>query len=146
MARMVDISSKAVVRREATAEGFLRLRADTVAAVKRGALEKGDPVEIAKVAGVMGAKRTPEIVPLCHNIPIESVDIEVLLENEGVRVRSKVVGLAKTGVEMEALVAISTALLAFWDVVKKFEKDAKGQYPSTEISHIRVLKKVKEKP
>jgi cyclic pyranopterin phosphate synthase len=143
MARMVDISSKETVRREATAEGFIRLQPDTISAIRKGSLEKGNPIEISKVAGIMAAKRTPDIVPLCHNIQIESVEIEVEVEKEGVRIRSRVVGIAKTGVEMEALTATSASLLAFWDVVKKFEKDEDGQYPNTEISSVRVLKKVK---
>lgn len=140
---MVDISSKETVRREATAEGFIRLQPNTISAIRKGSLEKGDPIEISKVAGIMAAKRTPDLVPLCHNIPIESVEIEVEVVKEGVRIRSRVVGVAKTGVEMEALTATSASLLAFWDVVKKFEKDEDGQYPNTEISSIRVLKKVK---
>ncbi|MDG6935206.1 MAG: cyclic pyranopterin monophosphate synthase MoaC [Nitrososphaerota archaeon] len=140
---MVDISSKETVRREATAEGFIRLQPDTISAIRKGSLEKGNPIEISKVAGIMAAKRTPDIVPLCHNIQIESVEIEVEVEKEGVRIRSRVVGIAKTGVEMEALTATSASLLAFWDVVKKFEKDEDGQYPNTEISSVRVLKKVK---
>ncbi|MDG6928506.1 MAG: cyclic pyranopterin monophosphate synthase MoaC [Nitrososphaerota archaeon] len=140
---MVDISAKPVTRREAAAEGVISLRRSTLRAIKEGGLEKGDPAEIAKVAGIMAVKKTPDLIPLCHNIPIESVEVSVEVEDGGVRVTSRVVGVSKTGVEMEALASVSAALLSIWDVVKKFEKDEAGQYPSTSIGGVRVLRKVR---
>jgi cyclic pyranopterin phosphate synthase len=143
LAKMVDISGKKTVRREAVAEGFIHLNRRTLKAVLKRSLEKGDVIEIAKVAGIMAAKRTPEIVPLCHPIQLESVDVSVKPESDGLKVRSRVVAFARTGVEMEALTSVSASLLAAWDVVKKLEKDSHGQYPSTAITGIRVLEKVK---
>jgi cyclic pyranopterin phosphate synthase len=142
---MVDISLKPVVRREAVAEGFIKLNDHTLQAIKERRLEKGDAEEIAKLGAITAAKRTSDILMLCHPIPIESVEVEVSVERKGVRVTSHVVALARTGVEMEALTAVAMGLLNVWDVTKKYEKDAQGQYPSTAISDIRVVRKVKEK-
>ncbi len=141
--RMADISEKRVQRREALAEGEITLRARTVRLIKRGGIEKGDPLQIAKVAGINATKLTPALMPLCHPIPIENADIQTEWDGSKVRVRAKVVANSKTGVEMEALTAVCAALLNIWDVVKAYEKDENGQYPFTEISNIRVLKKLK---
>ena len=144
MARMVDISSKPVVRREAVAEGFIKLNGRTLRAIREKSLEKGDAEEIAKLGAITAAKRTSDILMLCHPIPIESMVVDVSVEKGGVRVTSHVVALAKTGVEMEALMAVATGLLNVWDVTKKYEKDAQGQYPSTAIRDIHVVRKVKK--
>jgi len=143
MARMVNISEKRAVMRQAVAEGFIKLRTQTMTRLKKGGLEKGDAVEIARVAGIMAAKKTSSLLPLCHNIPLDSVEVEAVQEKEGLRVRATVSATSKTGVEMEALAAVSIALLTVWDVVKRYEKDEKGQYPFTEISGIRVVEKFK---
>ncbi len=143
MARMVDISAKPVIMREATAEGSIILKKETIDAIRGKRIEKGDVVEVSRLAGIMAAKRTSEIIPLCHNIPIESVDVDISETDTGMKVTCRVVGEAKTGVEMEALTATSAALLSIWDMVKKYEKDADGQYPSTKITEIRVTRKVK---
>lgn len=143
MAKMVDISSKEPLRREAVAEGFIKLRKETLTAMREGRLEKGDASEIAKVAGILAAKRAPEILMLCHPIPIESLKVDVTLLEDGVKVTSHVTAMAKTGVEMEALLAVAVALLNIWDVTKKLEKDERGQYPHTVVSGIRVVRKVK---
>ncbi len=140
---MVDISHKEVVLREALAEGFIKLRPETIQLVREGKIEKGDVITIAKTAGILAAKRTPDLLPLCHPIPLEKVEMEVLVEDGGIRVRSKVTAHYKTGVEMEALTSVSVALLTIWDMVKKYEKDERGQYPSTAITDVRVINKIK---
>ncbi|WP_287689744.1 cyclic pyranopterin monophosphate synthase MoaC [Metallosphaera javensis (ex Sakai et al. 2022)] len=140
---MVDISNKEVVLREAVAEGFIKLRPETLQLVREGKIEKGDVITIAKTAGILAAKRTPDLLPLCHPIPLEKVEIEVLVENGGIRVRARVMAHYKTGVEMEALTSVSVALLTIWDMVKKYEKDERGQYPSTAITDVKVVSKLK---
>jgi len=142
---MVDITPKPVVHREAVAEGVIRLKPETVKLILEGRVEKGDVFTAASLAGIMAAKKTPELIPLCHPIPINKVDVECeVIDEERVRCRARVVTDAKTGVEMEALVAVTTALLTIWDMVKKYEKDERGQYPHTRIEYVRVVEKVKE--
>ena len=141
---MVDVGGKPVVVREALAEGFLRLRAGSVERIRKGNVEKGDVFGVARVAGVLAAKRTSELVPLCH--PLRLTDVEVRLEvvdEARVRAEATVRAVERTGVEMEALVAVSMALLTVWDMVKPYEKDVAGQYPQTRIEGVRVLRKVK---
>ena len=140
---MVDISPKKIMTREAIAEGEIRLKASTIARLKSGKLGKGDAIAAAEVAAVMAAKSTPRILPFCHSIPITAVRNEHWLDKNTLRVESFVKGEAKTGVEMEALTAASTYLLTIWDMVKQYEKDAKGQYPTTTIAYLRIKKKVK---
>jgi len=141
--KMVDISSKGPVSREATAPGTIVLKPSTMDMIRDGRIEKGDVLAVAKVAAVQAVKRTPETIPLCHPIPIEHVGVEIKLEPGCVRVTVSVKAVAKTGVEMEALAAVSSALLTIWDMTKKYEKNEKGQYPETAISSIRVLEKRK---
>lgn len=142
--RMVDISGKQVVRREAVAVGEIRLKPETLRLIKEGRVQKGDPTQIATLAGVQGAKLTPMLMPLCHPLGIESTDVTTEVLETGMRVTAKVVAAAKTGVEMEALTAVAAALLNVWDVTKQYEKTSDGQYPTTTITNIRVLRKVKE--
>lgn len=142
-AKVVDISSKDVVLREAVAEGFIRLKKETIEKIKNKEVEKGDVITVAKTAGILAAKKTPELIPMCHPIPLEYIDVDIKIEEEGLRVISKVKAHYKTGVEMEALTATSVALLTIWDMVKKYEKDEKGQYPYTEIKDIKVVSKIK---
>ncbi|MEM2376869.1 MAG: cyclic pyranopterin monophosphate synthase MoaC, partial [Sulfolobales archaeon] len=129
--------------REAVAEGFIKLRKETVELIKRGAVEKGDIASVTKIGGILAAKKVPEILPLCHPIPLTHVSLDLEVLDEGVKVRAFVKTNAPTGVEMEALTAVSIALLNIWDMVKKYEKDEKGQYLKTEISYIKVLHKGK---
>ena len=143
--RMVDISGKEVIHREAEAEGVIRLREETVKVIKDGKVKKGDPLRTAEVACVMAVKRTPEIIPLCHPVPITSVDTEFELGADFVTARCRVTADYRTGVEMEALVGVTAALLTIWDMVKYMEKDEKGQYPSTSITDVRVVEKRKER-
>lgn len=140
---MVDISSKEPIRREAIAEGTIKLRKETIERVKKGDVEKGNPLQIANLAGIQSAKLTPLIITLCHPIQIENVSLEFSVEDDFVKVKAKVIANSKTGVEMEALSAVSIALLNLWDVLKMYEKDEDGQYPLTEIKSIRVVRKVK---
>ncbi len=142
--KMVDITQKPEVYREAIAEGVIRLRRETITAIREHRVEKGDPLTAAELAGILAAKRTWELIPLCHPIPLTHIDIKCeILDEEHVYCRARVVTTAKTGVEMEALTAVSVALLTVWDMVKRLEKDEKGQYPITRIEYIRVVEKQK---
>ncbi|MFX0068971.1 MAG: cyclic pyranopterin monophosphate synthase MoaC [Promethearchaeota archaeon] len=142
--RMVEITQKKDVTRTAKASGHIKLRPETVKKIRMREIEKGNVLAVAKTAGILAAKQTPIIVPLCHPIAITKVSIEVEMEDGGVTVTSEVVSLGKTGVEMEALTALSAALLTIWDMVKKYEKDDFGQYPDTAITDIRIIKKEKK--
>ena len=119
---MVDVSAKAVTHREAVAEGFVRMRAETLARIAAGTLPKGDVFAVARLAGIMGAKRTPELVPLCHPLPIASVEVELTPETNGVCIRSRVAVEARTGVEMEALTAVAVAALTLYDMCKAIDR------------------------
>jgi cyclic pyranopterin phosphate synthase len=142
---MVDVSGKPEVFREATAKGTIRLKDETISLIREGKIAKGDPFYTAKIAGILAAKRTSTLIPLCHPLPLTSVEVEVeILDSSRVQVTSTVRTRAKTGVEMEALVAAATSLLTIWDMVKQYEKDVDGQYPTTCIESIRVIRKLKE--
>jgi cyclic pyranopterin phosphate synthase len=142
---MVDITGKPVSYREATARGRIRLRAETIKRIKEGKIEKGDPIYAARIAGILAAKKTSSLIPLCHPIPLTSVEVEIRVSSsESVEVESTVRTRAQTGVEMEALAATAVALLTIWDMTKQYEKDPEGQYPFTAIEEIRVIRKVKE--
>ncbi|MCD6324106.1 MAG: cyclic pyranopterin monophosphate synthase MoaC [Desulfurococcales archaeon] len=140
---MVDVGGKEVVHREATAEGFIKLRPETVERIREGSVEKGDIFSVATTAAILAVKKVPELIPLTHNIPITHVDVSFEVLDEGVKASVTVKTDARTGVEMEALAGVSAALLNVWDMVKKYEKDESGQYPHTEIRYVRVVKKVK---
>jgi cyclic pyranopterin phosphate synthase len=142
---MVDVSDKPEVFREATATGTIRLKTKTIRLITEGKIAKGDPIHTAKIAAILAAKKTSEIIPLCHSLPLTNVEVEVKTEDKtAVRVTAKVKTKATTGVEMEALTATATGLLTIWDMVKQYEKDTEGQYPSTAIEKIHVVKKVKK--
>ena len=142
---MVDVSGKAEIFREATATGTIRLKPETVNLIKEGKIAKGDPLYTAKIAGVLAAKKTSSLVPLCHPLPLTNVKVEAkILDESTVEVSSTVKAKAQTGVEMEALVATSVGLLTIWDMVKQYEKDANGQYPTTAIENIHVVRKLKQ--
>jgi len=140
---MVDVTDKADVYREAEAEGFIKLRPETLKRIREGSVEKGDIFSTTNIAAILAAKKTAELLPLCHPIPLTNVSVEMTVEEEGVRVRTLVKAVGKTGVEMEALVATAVALLNVWDMVKKYEKDESGEYPYTEITSIKVKSKIK---
>ena len=140
---MVDISPKDVVRREAYAVGEIRLKPTTMKRLRAKRIEKGDAIAAAEVAAIMAAKNTPNTLPFCHSIPLTTIRTSHSYRSNSLKVESYVKGLAKTGVEMEALAAVSTYLLTVWDMVKQYEKDSNGQYPTTAIMNMRVTKKVK---
>ena len=106
---MVDITPKIHVKRIATAEGFIKLKRETLTLIREGRVRKGDVFSVAKIAGILAAKNVPQIIPLCHQIPLTHVDLNFKLEEDGVRVKAVVKAIAKTGVEMEALTAVSVA-------------------------------------
>ena len=141
---MVDVTGKPEVYREATAKGSIKLKPETIRLIKEGKVEKGDPLQAAKIAGVLAAKNTGSLIPLCHPLPLTHIEINIeAVDRSTVEVEANVKTKAQTGVEMEALVAASVALLTLWDMTKQYEKDAKGQYPHTVIQNIRVTSKVK---
>jgi len=142
---MVDISEKPEVFREATAIGTIKLKPKTIRLIKERKIAKGEPLYTAKIAGILAAKKTSALIPLCHPLPLTNIEIEInILDKSTVQVTSTVKTKAQTGVEMEALVATAVSLLTIWDMAKQYEKDAKGQYPFTAIENIRVVKKIKE--
>jgi cyclic pyranopterin monophosphate synthase len=142
---MVDVSNKAEVFREATATGLIKLKPETIDLVQAGKIAKGNPLYTAKIAGVLAAKRTSDLIPLCHPLPLTNVEVDVKVTGKTtVSATATVKTKAQTGVEMEALTAVSLALLTVWDMTKQYEKDAAGQYPSTAIENIHVVKKFKQ--
>jgi len=143
---MVDITAKPEVHREATAKGYIKLKPETIRRIKQGKIEKGDPFSVAKTAGILAAKNTSSLIPLCHPLPLTKVEVNLRIEDSMVEAEAIVKTKAQTGVEMEALTAVSVALLTVWDMTKQYEKDARGQYPDTAITDIQVVKKLKQKP
>ena len=133
-AKMVDVSGKSVTRRVAVAESFIRIRPDVLTEIMSGKIPKGDVLTVAKIAGIQAAKRTSELIPLCHTLNIENVDIEMKIEENGVRVISSVTVTAKTGAEMEALTAASVAALTIYDMCKSTDK-------SMNIENIHLVEK-----
>lgn len=119
--RMIDVGAKPVSLRMARASGRLVGRAETIAAIRGGTLAKGDAVAAARLAGVMAAKKTSEIVPLCHPLPLDAVEMEIGFEPEAVVIEAVVRATARTGVEMEALVAVSASALAIYDMAKSID-------------------------
>ena len=143
--KQVDVSNKPVVYREATATGRISLKPTTIERIRKGKVEKGDPISMAAVAAILAVKQTSSVVALSHPLKIESTTPMVELGKDWVQVTVTVSAHDKTGVEMEALTAVSVGLLNIWDLVKAYEKDSDGQYPSTKIEFIRVARKVKAK-
>lgn len=124
-ARMVDVSAKDVTARFARAAGSIRMQHDTLNAIRENTVAKGDVLSVARVAGIMAAKRTSELVPLCHPLPITSVELALTMDEAlpGIRAESRVRTVARTGVEMEALVAITVALVTVYDMVKAIDRE-----------------------
>ena len=140
---MVDVSEKEIVDRRAIASGEILLSDSTIERIKNGTVEKGNVLSTARTAAILGVKRTPELIPMCHQIPITGVDVNFTFEKNSLVANVEVRSLGRTGVEMEALTGVSVALLTVWDMVKSIEKDNTGNYPHTSIRNIRVLEKVK---
>lgn len=143
MKGMVDIGDKEVVRRRAIASGRIVLGAGTISAIRANEVRKGDVIETAKIAAIQAVKSTPLIVPYCHPVPVEVVNVGFELLEKEILCSVEVSARYKTGVEMEALTGVSAALLTVWDMVKYLEKDKDGQYPLTRITDIRVVSKEK---
>ncbi|MFC3117882.1 cyclic pyranopterin monophosphate synthase MoaC [Jhaorihella thermophila] len=135
-AHMVDVSDKLVTARVAVAEGYIKMAQQTFDIIKEGRAKKGDVLGVARLAGIMGAKRTPDLIPLCHPLPVTKVAVELTLDADlpGVRIEATVKTTGQTGVEMEALTAVGTAALTVYDMAKAVDK-------AMEIGGIRVLLK-----
>ena len=135
-ARMVDVSHKEDTLREAEAEGIIRLTPETLKAVRENSAAKGDVLAVARVAGIMAAKKTPELIPLCHPLPLSSVkvDFDLIEDPSAVKVKAMARTKAPTGVEMEALTAVSVALLTIYDMLKAIDK-------SLEMGGVKLLAK-----
>lgn len=132
--RMVDVSAKAVTTRSAKAQGFVKMKPAVLTAVRKLKNPKGNPLEVARIAGIAAAKRTAEWIPLCHPLPLTHIDVAARLCKNGVEIRSHVVAAAQTGVEMEALVAVTAAALTVYDMCKALDK-------GIELSDIYLLEK-----
>lgn len=124
-AHMVDVSDKPVTARTAVAQGHIKMSAETLALITEGRADKGDVLGIARIAGIMGAKKTAELIPLCHPLPVTKVALELTADDAlpGIRITATVKTGGQTGVEMEALTAVSTAALTVYDMVKAVQKD-----------------------
>ena len=142
--KMIDISAKKAINREAIAVGKILLKHDTIKQIRKGKILKGNPLIVAEISAVNAVKQTQLLIPLCHQIPITSVKTCFNTQNEFIEATVTVKAIAKTGVEMESLIGVSMALNTIWDMVKYLEKDAYGQYPTTRIENIRVIKKIKK--
>ncbi len=136
-ARMVDVGEKSVVRRTATAAGTIQMSPETIVLLREKALPKGDALNTARIAGVMAAKRTPDLIPLCHGIDLSSVDVEFEVGESGIGILATARASDRTGVEMEALTAVSVAALTVYDMCKAVDK-------GMVIEGIRLLEKTKE--
>ena len=121
-ARMVDVSAKAVTGRITVAEGTIAIAPTALAAIRSASLAKGDVIAVARVAGIMAAKRTAELIPLCHHLPISGMEVDLVIEDEGIRATATVRTTHNTGVEMEALTAVSVALLTVYDMAKSMDR------------------------
>ena len=132
---MVDVTAKSVTERTAVARGFVHMSSTVLQALRRQKLPKGNPLEIARIAGIAAAKRTSEWIPLCHPLPLTHIDVTARLCKNGVELSSRVSATARTGVEMEALVAVSVAALTVYDMCKALDK-------SMEITDIVLMEKI----
>ena len=121
-ARMVDVGGKAETERVAVAEGFIAIGPTALEAIRAGTLKKGDALSVARIAGIMAAKRTAELIPLCHPLPLSGVDLDLTLDGDGVKATATVRTTYVTGVEMEAMTAVSVALLTVYDMAKSIDK------------------------
>lgn len=133
-ARMVDVTGKEITARAATAEAFVAMRPDTLELLFARKLDKGDALEVARIAGLMAAKKTAELIPLCHPIALGAVEVDFSRETDGVRVEATARTNGRTGVEMEALTAAAVAALTIYDMVKSVER-------GVEIGRVRLLTK-----
>lgn len=135
-ARMVDVGQKAATRRVAVAKGEVIMRPETLALIRQGEMEKGDVLTVAQVAGIMAAKRTPDLIPLCHPLPLTDVELDLHPDEEtsSIQITATVKTIAKTGVEMEALMAVSVAGLTLYDMCKAIDRGMR-------LNNIRLVRK-----
>ncbi len=122
-ARMVEVTEKADTVREAVAKGFIKMSAEVIKQIREGKLKKGDPLETARIAGIMAAKKTHELIPLCHPLLLTQIEINLEVQKDGVAIESRVVSVGKTGVEMEALTAVAVTALTIYDMCKALDKN-----------------------
>jgi len=132
--QMVDVSAKPHTEREAVAEGHVRMSAAAVRAIRARKVKKGDPLQTARLAGIMAAKRTADLIPLCHPLVLSHVDVELVPQPRGYLVRARVTTVGPTGVEMEALVAVATAALTLYDMLKAVDR-------TMQIDRVRLVSK-----
>ena len=132
--KMIDVGAKKVTKRIAIAEAFINLNTSTKEKIYKDKIIKGDVISVAKTAGILSAKKTSDIIPLCHQIPLNSVEIEIINKSKGLQILSKCNSSSKTGVEMEALLSVSVTALTIYDMCKSIDK-------SIEITEIRLLSK-----
>src|SRR5262245_2161159 len=131
---MVDVADKPVTAREAVARGSIRMSAEARTQIRRGRVKKGDPLQTARLAGILAAKQTSSLIPLCHPLPLSSVNVELIPTASGYDIESRVRTTAQTGVEMEALTAVAVAALTIYDMVKAVDK-------GMVLGNIRLMKK-----
>ncbi len=131
---MIDVGEKSITRREAIAEGSIILKPSVIFAIKKKKIPKGDVLEAAKIAGILAVKKTPSLIPLCHPIPIEYAGIEFSFQKQKIKIRAVVKGEAKTGMEIEAIMAVLISALTIYDMCKPLDK-------SITISQIKLIKK-----
>ncbi|WP_414468544.1 cyclic pyranopterin monophosphate synthase MoaC [Methanobacterium sp. ACI-7] len=141
---MVEVSDKPVVKRTAVAQGKIYLQNETIKLIENEEIKKGNVLTTAQIAAIGAVKSTHHLIPLCHSLKITGVNVKFNVGKKEIEVEVSVTCLGKTGVEMEAITGASVALLTIWDMVKSVEKDENGQYPSTKISDIIVIKKEKK--
>jgi cyclic pyranopterin phosphate synthase len=142
--KMVEISGKSDTKRRALAVGHIKLKEDTISRIRDGKIEKGAVLTTAQVAATAAVKKTPDLIPMCHPLQITGIDIDFKFHKKEIEAIVEVKSTGKTGVEMEAITGVSVALLTIWDMVKAVEKDEDGQYPTTEITGIKVIEKRKD--
>lgn len=140
---IVEIGSKPIVGRKATATGLLHLKSETKQAIVGKTVKKGDVLEASTIAAIQAVKETPRIIPHCHPIPLEGCNVEWEWEESSLRCTVHVSAHYKTGIEMEAITGVSAGLLCALDMVKSYEKDANGQYPTASMSDLRIVEKRK---
>ena len=136
-AKMVDVSAKPKVKRTASAIGKIFLQKNTIKMINDNVIKKGDVLTVAKIAGITGAKKTSEMIPLCHNIAIDNIALEFNVLEDAIEIKSKAICIDKTGIEMEALTAVSIAALTIYDMCKAVDKNM-------QIDEIKLLEKLKE--
>ncbi|MGB9635997.1 MAG: cyclic pyranopterin monophosphate synthase MoaC [Thermoplasmata archaeon] len=143
MGGLVNISGKKDVLRVAEAQGRIFLKETTVDAIKQNNVKKGNAIQVAEVSGMLAVKRTWESIPHCHPVPVTGIEFDFETGKNYIQCRCRVEGIYKTGMEMEALNGVASALLTIWDMVKYLEKDENGNYPNTRITDIVVISKTK---